>query len=97
MNPARSEPLDDSNFLVAAQTAFTGTAAARCQPAAPCICGAMDLSKCFGRFPQTETWRIGPPTIWTSCRSNGKRCKTRLGASKQYHRGLKQRCGVEKC
>ena len=32
MNPARSEPLDYINFLVAAQKSFTCSEAARCQP-----------------------------------------------------------------
>ena len=35
MNPARSEPLDYINFLVAAQKSFTCSEAARCQPDAP--------------------------------------------------------------
>ena len=35
MNPAKSEPLDYINFLVAAQQSFSCTEAARCQPAAP--------------------------------------------------------------
>ena len=35
MNPAKSEPLDYINFLVAAQQSFTCVEAARCQPAVP--------------------------------------------------------------
>ena len=29
-----------------------------------CICEAMDLSGCFGRFPKTGTWNTGPPMTW---------------------------------
>ena len=35
MNPARSEPLDYINFLVAAQRNFTCAEASRCQPGGP--------------------------------------------------------------
>ena len=35
MNPARSEPLDYINFLVAAQKSFTCAEASRCQPGGP--------------------------------------------------------------
>ena len=35
MNPAKSEPLDYINFLVAAQKSFTCSEAARCQPETP--------------------------------------------------------------
>ena len=61
MNPARSEPLDYINFLVAAQKSFTCSEAARCQPDAP---GA-PAHDAFTRLLQTASRaRGGRPRGW---------------------------------
>ena len=59
MNPARSEPLDYINFLVAAQKSFTCSEAARCQPDAPGAPAHDAFTRLLRRHPpDTEAlWR----------------------------------------
>lgn len=59
MNPARSDPLDYINFLVAAQKSFSCSEAARCQPDAPDAPAHDAFTRMLRRHPPDtgELWR----------------------------------------
>lgn len=62
MNPAKSEPLDYINFLVAAQKSFNCSEAARCQPEAPAHDAFTRLLR--RQPPDTEAlWRETCPLV----------------------------------
>ena len=60
-------------------------------------CGATGWSGCSGSTPQTATRSTGRPTTWRWT-TGMRRQYAELGfAIENYHRELKQNCGVERC
>ena len=92
MNPARSEPLDYSNFLVAAWHRGGGLPAGRAVHLRGY--GFVKVFRTVSPNGDVAHWATNDLDLLPEQR---EALQDQAWGIEQYHRGLKQRCGVEKC